>query len=88
MRSKFMAILGQASIATWLRPRGWRPYISIRALLLNIAAQWLAHAPNKITDETASAHVPVTQTPPAQLGTLLEPGSTLKVEGSRGPATL
>lgn len=62
--------------------------MSIRALLLDIAAQWPAYAPNKITDKTATAHVLVTQTLPAQLKALLGPSSNLKVEGSTGAGNI
>jgi hypothetical protein len=62
--------------------------MSIRALLLDIAAQWLLYAPNKTIDKTAPAHVLVTQTLPAQLRALLAPGSNLKVEGSTGAGNI
>jgi hypothetical protein len=62
--------------------------MSIRALLLDIAAQWPAYAPNKTTNKTAPAHVLVTQTLPAQLKVLLTASSNLKVEGSTGAGNI
>lgn len=58
--------------------------MSIRALLLDITAQWPSYAANKTTDRTAPAFVLVTQTLPAQLKALLGDTSNLKVEGSTG----
>ena len=62
--------------------------MSIRALLLDIAAQWPSYAANKTTDRTAPAYVLVTQTLPAQLKALLGPTSNLKVEGSTGAGNI
>jgi len=56
--------------------------MSIRALLLDIAAQWPTYAAQRTTDKTAPAYALVIQTLPAQLRALLEPGSALEVDGS------
>lgn len=62
--------------------------MSIRALLLDIAAQWPAYAANKTTDRTAPTYVLVTKTLPEQLKALLGATSNLRVEGSTGAGNI
>jgi hypothetical protein len=62
--------------------------MSIRALLLDITAQWPSYAANKTTDRTAPVYELVTKTLPAQLKALLGPTSNLKVEGSTGAGNI
>jgi hypothetical protein len=62
--------------------------MSIRELLLDIAAQWPSYASKKTTDRTAPAYVLVTQSLPATLKGLLGPDSNLKVQGSTGAGNI